>query len=83
MRCILTFLLLLGVTFSQAQYFSGNDVADSIGKNKFYFVGQLHCNQANVIIEKELLFSLNSKYGVQYDILEFAHSIAFLINEYS
>jgi hypothetical protein len=82
MRYFLFCFLMITSTRSNTQYFPASDVADSIGKNKFYFVGQLHCNDANVIIEKELLFALNSKYGVQYDILEYAHSVAFLLNEY-
>lgn len=65
-----------------AQDFSGSKVIDSLEDNKFYIVGQLHCNLANNIIEKELLLGLNSKYGVQYNIIEYGHSVALLINEY-
>ena len=64
----------------QSKFWS--DIANRLPKSKFYFVGQGHNNEANTIIEKELLFSLNAKYHVQYDILENAHSAAFLINQY-
>lgn len=60
----------------------GSDVAKSLHKSQFYFVGQGHNNEANTIIEKELLLALNAKYNVQYDILEYSHSAAFLINQY-
>lgn len=48
----------------------------------FYFIGQLHNNAANTILEKELLFSLNKRFSVSYDILEYSHSVAVILNEY-
>lgn len=47
-----------------------------------YFVGQGHGNEANTIIEKGFLFSLNEKFNVRFYILEFGHSLAFLLNQY-
>jgi hypothetical protein len=58
------------------------DIAVYLPKSQFYFVGQGHNNEANTIIEKEVLFALNTKFNVQYDILEYSHSAAFLINQY-
>lgn len=82
MRYLPVVLCSIVLTKSDAQYFSADNVIDSIGKTKFYFFGQLHGNQANILLEKECLFALTKKYGVQYDILEYAHSIAFLFNMY-
>lgn len=62
--------------------FSGNSVVNQLENHCFYFIGQLHCNQANNLIEQEIFFALHQKKGVQYNIIEFSHSAAFLINEY-
>ncbi|HEX7847727.1 MAG TPA: hypothetical protein VF476_18130 [Chitinophagaceae bacterium] len=74
--------LLIASVFCQAQNSWHEKMIDSLGKVEFYLIAQLHNNQANTIIEKELLFSLNKKYGLQYDILEYGHSVAFLVNQY-
>lgn len=66
-------------------YAQHNVVAQAVNKlekSQFYFVGQGHNNKANIIIEQELLFALNQKFGVRYDILEYAHSAAVIINQY-
>lgn len=82
MRYLSVFILIVIQQSILAQDFSGRKVIDSLEDNKFYFVGQLHCNLANNIIERELLLGLNGKYGVQYNIIEYGHSVALLINEY-
>lgn len=48
----------------------------------YYFIGQLHNNAANTILEKELLFALHNRFGKTYDIIEYGHSLAFMFNEY-
>jgi hypothetical protein len=69
--------------FQSEGYDSNLSSAVSIlDKCDFYFVGQAHGNKANVIIEKNLLFSLNNKFNVRYYILEFGQSLAFLLNQY-
>jgi hypothetical protein len=65
----------------QSQHFL-NDYVNTLGQNKFYFVGQAHSNKANTLIEQQLLFSLHKTYGVRYNIMEYGHSAAFLINLY-
>lgn len=82
MRYLLTIFLFVLYQTVLSQDFSGKRIIDSLEDTKFYFVGQLHCNFANSIIEKQLFFGLNQKYGVQYNIIEYSHSVAFLINEY-
>lgn len=82
MRYLLTIFLFVLYQTVLSQDFSGKRIIDSLEDSKFYFVGQLHCNLANNIIEEDLFFGLNQKYGVQYNILEYSHSIAFIINEY-
>jgi len=57
-------------------------ITDSIPSARFYFVGQAHNNKANTQIEQALLFALNQKHNVTYDILEHGHSTAMLLNEY-
>lgn len=82
MRYLLTIFLFVLYQTVLSQDFSVKRIIDSLEDTKFYFVGQLHCNLANSIIEKQLFFGLNQKYGVQYNIIEYSHSVAFLINEY-
>lgn len=82
MRYLSVFVLFVMQQSTLAQDFSSKKVIDSLEDKKFYFVGQLHCNLANNIIERELLLGLNSKYCVQYNLIEYGHSVAFLINEY-
>lgn len=57
-------------------------IVDELPEAGFYFIGQLHNNEANTILEKELLFSLNRRFGVTYDVLEYSHSVAVILNEY-
>lgn len=57
-------------------------IVDQLPEAEFYFIGQLHNNAANTILEKELLFSMNKRFGVSYDILEYSHSTAVILNEY-
>jgi hypothetical protein len=75
-------LLFIMASPSIGQSHFGSKIATYLPKSQFYFVGQAHNNEANTIIENELLIALNSKYNVQYDILEYCHSAAFLINQY-
>lgn len=82
MRYLLVFILIVMQQFVIAQNFSRENLIDSLEDSKIYFIGQLHCNLANNVLERELLIGLNRKYGVQYNILEYGHSVAFLINEY-
>lgn len=60
----------------------GIEIVSGLPKSRIYFVGQLHNNEANTMIETELLLSLHTKFNVQYNILENSHSAAFLINHY-
>jgi len=55
---------------------------ENLNQADFYFVGQAHGNQANIIIERDLLLSLNHKFNVRYYILEYGQSLAFLLNQY-
>ena len=54
----------------------------NLEKNQLYILAQAHNNKANTILENELLLALNKKYNVRYDIIEYAHSAAFLVNQY-
>jgi|GEM_PF-3636811 len=78
--CIAMFCIIRSYAFAQAIF--PKNIADSLPKSSVYFVGQLHYNKANAIVEQELLLALNVKYGLRYDILEFPHSVAFLLNQY-
>jgi hypothetical protein len=55
---------------------------ENLKQADFYFIGQAHGNQANIIIERDLLLSLNRKFNVRYYILEYGQSLAFFLNQY-
>lgn len=74
MRYLLTIFLFVLYQSVLSQDFSGKKIIDSLEDTKFYFVGQLHCNLANNIIEKQFFFGLNQKYGVQYPRIQSLHS---------
>jgi hypothetical protein len=82
------FSIILAKTNAQTSFTNGSThrLADSlvntIPKAKYYFIGQAHNNKANVPVEQELLLALNRKYGVRYDVLEYSHSTAMLMNEF-
>jgi hypothetical protein len=59
-----------------------SSAVDNLNQADFYFVGQAHGNQANIIIEKGLLLSLSNKFNVRNYILEYGQSLAFLLNQY-
>ncbi|MGH2644843.1 MAG: hypothetical protein ACRDE2_12895, partial [Chitinophagaceae bacterium] len=91
MRRLLIFALLFSCSINlQTQEITQSDkvktelssVADNLKDNDFFIVGQLHDNMANTLIEKDILFSLDKRFGVRYDILEYAESAAFLLNQY-
>lgn len=82
MRYLLSFLICIGSLYSNGQNNLGIDIVSNLPRAQVYFVGQLHNNEANTIIEEALLLSLHAKYDVQYQLLEYAHSAAFLINRY-
>ncbi len=82
MRVILFLFVWLFCCEASSQPLLLTDCTNQLPKKKVYFVGQGHYNQANTIIEKELLFALNKKYKLRYAILEYGHSIAFLLNQY-
>ncbi|MDB5200219.1 MAG: hypothetical protein JWO92_2182 [Chitinophagaceae bacterium] len=65
-----------------SSYFFAKQIVATLPEEKFYFLGQLHNNEANTILEKEFLFSLNKQFGVSYDIIEYSHSLAVIFNEY-
>ena len=44
-------------------------VVFNLPEAKFYLIGQLHNNEANIILEKELLFALNRRSGVTVDLI--------------
>jgi hypothetical protein len=82
-RCIFISFL-FAISFNT--YAQPANVVDSLVKNippsKYFFIGQAHNNMVNVPLEQELLFALNRKYGLRYDILEYSHSTAVILNEY-
>lgn len=82
MRYLFSFLICIGSLYSNGQNNLGIDIVSNLPRAQVYFVGQLHNNEANAIIEEALLLSLHTKYDVQYQLLEYAHSAAFLINRY-
>lgn len=57
-------------------------ITENLPAAKAYFIGQLHNNKANTLLEKELLFALNRQRGLRYDLLEYSHSAAFILNQY-
>ena len=57
-------------------------IVTSLPDAEVYFIGQLHGNEANNIMEKEFLFLLNEQRKINYDLLEYSHSTAVIINEY-
>ncbi len=59
-----------------------SSAAGNLNQADFYFVGQAHGNQTNIIIERDLLLSLNLKFNVRYYVLEYGQSLAFLLNQY-
>jgi hypothetical protein len=59
-----------------------SSVINNLPKDKFYFVGQAHDNKANTLIESGLLLALDKKYNVHYDVIEYAESVAFLLDLY-
>lgn len=86
---LLLFLIIAAAAPAQPPLSSGSDdasfanvVVKGLPEAAFYFIGQLHNNEANVILEKEILFSLNRRFGATYDILEYSHSAAVIVNEY-
>lgn len=82
MRCFICFVCCLFWFSGGGQVRLGNEVARKLPRSQLYIVGQGHNNQANTIIEQELLFSLNARNQVRYEILEYPHSVAFLLNRY-
>ncbi len=82
MRYLFSFLICIIRLCSSSQSNLGVDIVSSLPNSQVYFVGQLHNNEANTIIETELLLSLNAKFNVQYEVLEYSHSVAFLVNRY-
>lgn len=82
MRYLLSFLICIIRLCSYSQSNLGVDIVSSLPSSQVYFVGQLHNNEANAVIETELLFSLHNKFNVEYEILEYCHSAAFLLNHY-
>lgn len=82
MRHFIFIIFSLTVLKSKAQSVLGSSIVNSLGKSEFYFIGQAHNNKANTILEKEILLALNNKYKVRYNLLEYAHSAAFLVNQY-
>jgi hypothetical protein len=89
-KSILIFLLQASpaITNAQVSFTPANigQLADSlvngIPPGKYYFIGQAHYNSANIPLEQGLLLTLNRKYGLRYDILEYGHSTAIILNEY-
>lgn len=82
MKYSLVILFSLWILTCNGQTGLGRTVTEKLEPYQFYFIGQAHNNKANTLLEKELLLALNKKWGVRYDILEYSHSAAFLINEY-
>lgn len=82
MRYLLSFFICISRLYAIGQTNLGIDIVSNLPNSRVYFVGQLHNNEANAIIEKTLMLSLHAKYDVQYQLLEYAHSAAFLINRY-
>lgn len=73
-------ILLTSSGFANAQVV--DSLINTIPPSKYYFIGQAHNNKANLQLEQELLFALNRKYGLRYDILEYGHSAAIIVNEF-
>ncbi len=82
MRYLLYFFICISRLCAIGQTNLGTDLVSHLPNSRVYFVGQLHNNEANAIIEKTLTLSLHAKYDVQYQLLEYAHSAAFFINRY-
>jgi hypothetical protein len=82
MKLFLFFLFATGVLKSNGQAVTGSEIVDNLAKSKLYIFAQEHNNKANTLLEQELLLALNKKYNLRIDILEYAHSAAFLINQY-
>lgn len=82
MKKLLLLCFITGFVAAKAQNIVLAEWFGKLEPKQFYFAGQGHNNQANIIIENELLLALNIKYHVRYCILEYAHSTAFLINQY-
>lgn len=82
MRLILLTLIVFSIFTSKGQSKIGDFVVDKLEKSRFYFIGQAHNNKANSILEEEMLLALHLKYNVSYDILEYSHSFAFILNQY-
>lgn len=82
MKYILFLLFAAGLLKSNGQGITGSAIVDNLPKSKLYIFAQEHNNKANTILEQELLLALNKKYNLRIDILEYAHSAAFLINQY-
>ncbi len=82
MRYLLTFLICISRLYAIGQTNLGVEIVSQLPNSRIYFVGQLHNNEANTIIEEALLLSLHAKHDVQYELLEYGHSAAFLLNQY-
>ena len=82
MKKLLFLCFITGFVAAKAQNIVLAEWFEKLEPKQFYFVGQGHNNEANGIIEKEFLFALNKKYNVRYHILEYNHSVAFLLNQY-
>jgi hypothetical protein len=82
MHRLLLLLFILTQFESAAQTRTGHSIVDNLSRSQVYFIGQLHNNKANTILEEEVLLALNHTYQVKYDVLEYSHSAAFLINQY-
>lgn len=82
MRYLLLFFICISRLYAIGQTNLGVDIVSHLSNSQVYFVGQLHNNEANAIIEEALLLSLHAKYDVQYALLEYGHSAAFLVNQY-
>ncbi len=59
-----------------------SSVTDSLPDADCYFIGQAHLNKLNTSLELELLLQLHARHGVQFEILEYSHSAAIIMNEY-
>lgn len=83
-------IILLSASSVKAQEHSSDPVikqlavslADSLPNADCYFIGQAHLNKLNTTLELELLLQLHARHGVQFEILEYSHSAAMIMNEY-
>jgi hypothetical protein len=80
MKCL--FLLLFSTLLMQVRSQPILDLTDNLPMSDFYMIAQHHNSAANRIIDESLFFQLHEKYGVRFNIIEYSHSAAFLINRF-